>query len=40
MQDLSRVSDVYTCVKGIMGFPGGSVMKNPPVWQELHEMWV
>ena len=38
MQNLSRVSDVYTCVKGIVAFPDGSVMKNPPVWQELHEM--
>ena len=23
-----------------MGFPGGSVVKNPPAIQELQEMWV
>ena len=25
---------------GNWGFPGGSVVKNPPAMQELQEMWV
>ena len=23
-----------------MGFPGGSVVKNLPVWQEVQETWL
>ena len=26
--------------RGVLGKPGGSVVKNPPVMQELQEMWV
>ena len=27
-------------IKTMLGFPGGSVVKNPPAMQEAQEMWV
>ena len=30
---------VCVCVCVCIGFPGGSVVKNPPAMQELQEMW-
>ena len=31
---------IWMNLKSGMGFPGGSVVKNLPVMQELQEMWV
>ena len=31
---------IWINLESVMGFPGGSVVKNLPVMQELQEMWV
>ena len=31
---------LWGVIKTMLGFPGGSVVKNPPAIQETQEMWV
>ena len=34
-----KLGNMNKCIV-VYGFPGGSVVKNPPTVQELQEMWV
>ena len=38
--EMMPLAAIWMNLESGMGFPGGSVVKNLPVMQELQEMWV